>query len=67
MNMKVSKKRLKEIESVYQSMGLTTKQLECFKVLNILTKQTKQKPPIVFIETGTTSDSDGEVSDAGLE
>lgn len=67
MNMKLSKKRLKEIESVYQSMGLTSEQLEYFNALNILTKQAKQKPPIVFIEAGTTSDSDGEVSDAGLE
>ena len=67
MNMKVSKKRLKEIEDVYKSMGLTSEQLEHFNTLNILTKQTRREHPIVFIEAGTTSDSDGELSDAGLE
>ena len=67
MNMKVSKKRRKEIESVYQSIGLTTEQFECFNTLNMLTKQTRQEHPIVFIETGTTSDSEGELEDARLE
>ena len=50
-----------------KSMGLTSEQLEHFNALNILTKQTRREHPIVFIEAGTTSDSDGELSDAGLE
>ena len=67
MNMKVSKKRLKEIESVYQSMGLTTEQFEYFNALNALSRQAKEEYPFIFIETGTTSDSNGEVQNAGLE
>ena len=67
MNMKVSKKRLKEIEDVYKSMGLTSEQLECFNALAALAKHTKQERPFAFIESGTTSDSSGEFNNAGLE
>ena len=67
MNMKVSKKRLKEIESVYRSMGLTSEQLKYFNALNTLSKQTKQNRPIVFLESGISSDSHGDFQNAGLE
>ena len=67
MNMKVSKKRLKEIESVYRSMGLTPEQLKHFYALAALAKHTKQERPFVFIEAGTTSDSGGEFQNARSE
>ena len=67
MKCKPSKKWLKEIESVYRSMGLNPEQLKHFNALNTLSKQTKQNRPIVFTESGTTSDRDEEFQNGELE
>ena len=67
MNMKVSKKRLKEIESVYRSMGLTPEQLKYFNALTTLARQGNQERPFVFIESGTTPDRDEEFQNGELE
>lgn len=67
MNLKPSKKRLKEIEAVYKSMGLTPEQLQHFNALAILARHMREKRPLFFIEAGTTSNSDGDLNDARLE
>ena len=67
MNLKPSKKLLNEIEDVFKSMGLTPKQMKHFNELATLARQTKQERPFAFIEAGTTSDSNGEFNNAGLE
>ena len=67
MKRKLSKKRLKEIQDVYRSMGLTPEQLKHFNALHTLSKQTKQNRPIVFLESGISSDSHGDFQNGGLE
>ena len=67
MERKINKKRLKEVEVVYQSLGLNSEQLKYFEALGAFARQAEQEPPIVFIESRITSDSEGEFQNAGLE
>ena len=67
MKLKPSKKRLKEIQEVYRSMGLNPEQLKYFSPLTPLPQPVEQEQPIIFIESGISSDSYGDFEDAGLE
>ena len=67
MKRKTSKKRLKEIQDFYQSLGLDSEQSKYFTPLTTLPEPTEQERPIVFIESGISSDSHGDFPNAGLE
>ena len=67
MKLKPSKKRLKEIEAVYKLLGLNSEQLKYFVPLTTLPRRPEGRHPIVFIESGITSESHGEFQNAGLE
>ena len=64
---KPSKKRLREIQEVYRSMGLDSETLKYFAPLMPLPQATEQERPIVFIESGISSDSHGDFQNAGLD
>lgn len=65
---KVKKERLDEIQRVYRSMGLESEEVRKYLVgLGNWPKQPEQERPIVFIEAGIASYSQGEMESAGLE
>ena len=62
MKLKPNKKRLKEIQEVYRSLGLESEEVRKYlAALATLPGQTQQEHPIVFIEAGATSYSHGEL------
>ena len=65
---KASKKRLEEIQEAYKSMGLESEEARKYLVaLGTLPKHSEQERPVVFIEAGIASYSQGEIESAGLE
>ena len=68
MKLKQSKKRLKELQDVYRTLGLESEEFRKYLIaLATLPGQTEQECSIVFIEAGITSYSQGEFKNARLE
>jgi hypothetical protein len=56
MKRKLDKKRLKEIQKVYRSLGIESKNIRKYLTkLGTLPDQSEQKEPTIFIEAGITS------------
>ena len=67
MKKESDEKRLEEIQEVYRSLGLESEEVRKYLAsLPSLFGQTEQKRPIIFIEAGTTSYSQGEFKYARL-
>jgi len=65
MKHKPDKKRLKEIEHVYRSLGLQSKTVRKYlSALGTPPGYTEEEQKIIFIEAGTTSSSSGEFTNA---
>jgi hypothetical protein len=68
MQDKPDEKRLEEIQEVYRSMGLESEEVRKYLAsLPSSLGETEQERPIIFIEAGTTSYSQGEFKYARLE
>lgn len=69
MKAKSEKNRLKEIEEVYNTMGLNNEEVrKYFSVLyNIPNLEGQEKKTIIFIEADTVSFGTGDFANAGLE
>ena len=68
MKIKTNKKRLKEIQDVYRTLGLESEEYRKYLVaLALFPEQLEKKRSIVFIEADINSFKYGELKNARLE
>jgi hypothetical protein len=68
MKRKPEKKRIKEIENVYRTLGLQSEEVRKYLVaLGTLPSHEEKEKKAVFIEAGTTSFGSGGLTHARLE